>query len=119
MLDAKELDVEIAQREIGPATMQTVEQLALLYIVRDHLYPQGKEPTTEPPAAPRSQPEPYYAEYSGAPELPPDASEFLELAYSVPLDALVDIMDEHMEAVRMLYPKEYNAVLRRLDDARA
>jgi len=29
---------------------------------------------------------------------------------------LLEVMDEHMECVRLIYPKEYAAIMRRLND---
>lgn len=34
------------------------------------------------------------------------------------IDDLLDVLDEHMEAIAVLYPREYEKILRELDEVR-
>lgn len=88
----------------------TCRTLAALYTIQDHMYPD---------AAPRTE------TYSGqAPRrsiaLQGDAreavSDFLELAYMVDPDTMLDIIDELMSTVSLLVPRLYDGVMRRLRD---
>ena len=45
-------------------------------------------------------------------------SDFLAACDGVPVDAVLDVLDEHMEAIRVLYPKEFDEILQKLDDNR-
>jgi hypothetical protein len=55
--------------------------------------------------------------YSMSPE-PVDTggSEFVRAARKAGMPRLLDVLDEHMDCVRALYPKEYAAIMRRLED---
>ena len=77
-------------------TKKEAEELALLYIVRDHL----------------SDVEPRDSGYSFAAD--DDSTPFIAAAKKVPTPALISIMDEHMKCVEIMFPKEYDAVLERL-----
>ena len=90
------VDIETIEREInelearGDTTYSLCERLAWLYIVRDHLLPERED-------AGETQ------NLSG--------SEFLEVASGVSYPMLMRILDEHMEALRLVQPKEYEAVI--------
>lgn len=43
-------------------------------------------------------------------------SEFAAVARAAGMSRLLEVLDEHMECVKVLYPKEYAAVIRRLKD---
>lgn len=90
------VDLETVEREINKleATRDTTyalcQRLSWLYVVRDHLLPSaGKEEVT--------------GRLSG--------SEFLEACSNVPYKALLGVIDEHLETVRVLYPKSYSALV--------
>lgn len=94
MLDMDEVQREIARLENGETTYTAVERLALLYVVRDH-----------------SEGEPRTGGYAYASE---PQSEFIAAFQSVPMEKALQVMDEHMDAIKLLYPKEYAAVLRKI-----
>lgn len=94
------IDLETIEREIQEieatrdTTYKTCERLAWLYIVRDHLRPMAI------PSDHRTQ------TISG--------SEFLEAASNVSYPALMGILDEHMSALAVVNPKQYQAVMQRI-----
>lgn len=104
IVNYEEIDREIARLESEPTTYASCERLAILYNVRNN----AKERRLTRPEAHRVQ-----QEYSFAPA-PANASEFVLACSSVPAEDAFRILDAHMDAVRVLYPKEYDAVLRKL-----
>lgn len=93
------IDLETIKREIneiearGDTTYSICERLAWLYICRDHLEPQDN--------APRITGSMY-------------GSEFVEAASNVDYDKLMEILDEHMQAIRIVHSKEYDSVLTKI-----
>ena len=99
MLDMDEINREIDNLEHGKTTYGTIERLALLYAVRDHA-----QSTTSPV-------EPLLYSYA---ENPP--SEFIAAFSGAEMPYALEVLDEHMDGVRILYPKEYAQVIRKLNN---
>ena len=55
----------------------------------------------------------YAAAYSTAAE---PQSDFVVAASSVPFGGLMQVLDEHMNAIKLVYPKEYELVMRKISD---
>lgn len=96
------VSLEIIEREINElltheTTYAVCERLCWLYTVRNNL----RAPST------RSDMEQGLTEALSG-------SEFLESASDVPYPPLMKILDEHMTALRVVQPKEYNAVMDRI-----
>lgn len=112
-MDLNEINAEIAKLEAGGTNYAVCEKLACLYTVRDGLQ-NGREPErvrkVEEYSYSASNPRQIVA---GEPQ-----TEFEQAAYSVPVDVLISVMNEHMEAIRAIYPKEYTAVVERLKSER-
>lgn len=107
-MDLNEINAEIAKLEAGGTNYAVCEKLACLYTVRDGLQ-NGREPE-------RVRKVEEYSYASNPRQIVADEpqSEFSQAAYNVPADVLISVMDEHMEAIRAIYPKEYAAVVERL-----
>lgn len=100
MLDLDDINQTIAELEVGKTTFQNCEKLAALLTVRNHLMQKdGAEPL------------PAYS-MASAP-----ASEFLEAFTSAPVETALSVLDEHMNAIKVVAPREYAAVLRKLAEA--
>lgn len=97
MIDLQEIEDEIARLEHGKTTYSACEKLSILYAVQDRMK-RGEEPAP-------------VAQYSFAAS---PSSEFIEVASAAPIDGLLRVLDEHMESIQILYPKEYSEVLRRI-----
>jgi hypothetical protein len=41
-------------------------------------------------------------------------SEFVEAASAAPFGGLMEVLDEHMSAIKLAYPKEYELVMRKI-----
>ena len=95
MISIDELNKTILDLETNrDTTYATCERLAWLYIVRDHLTQKmSKEPLT----------------LAGE-------SEFLMAVNGKCGDAVWKIMDELMDAVKMLHPRVYESVIKKLND---
>lgn len=96
-MDVREIERQIHNLEAGQTTYAACEKLAQLYVVRDHLVGQDV-------AVPQVR----------ALDVPPE-SEFLSHISGKDQDSVWRVIDEHMQAVQALYPKEYAAVLKRID----
>lgn len=90
MIDVGVIEDEIAAIEAeDETTYETCERLACLYIVRDHIKAKSDADKSE-------------------------ASEFLALAVGVPIQDLMKVIDEHMEAMKIVYPSEYSAIVSKI-----
>lgn len=93
MIDLETIEREIDELEArGSTTYALCERLSWLYVVRDHLLPPKQDTITNPIGG----------------------SDFLDAASGVPYSQLMKVIDEHMEAVKVVYPKEYESVLARI-----
>ncbi len=107
-LTEKEVSAEIAIREANPLNRASLNDLAALYIVRDHM--DGSQPR-------------YDAGYSRAAEpLPPPEtageygrSDFLRAIAGKDLERLWLIVDELMDSLQAVNEKVYNGVMRKIN----
>ena len=96
------VSLETVEREIdeieahGKTTYSICERLAWLYIVRDHLRPQARDAETQRLAG----------------------SEFVEACGGVSYPALMSVLDEHMEALKVVQPREYESLMGRIRSLR-
>ena len=94
MLSLEEVERTILDLEKRDTTYATCERLAWLYIVHDHL--------TQRIVQEKSR----AAEMEGSP--------FLAACSGAEITEILRVVNEHMEAVRVIYPKEYEAVIRKI-----
>ena len=94
MLSLEEVERTILELEKRDTTYATCERLAWLYIVHDHLTQRIVQ------------------EKARAAEM--DGSPFLAACSGAEIAEILRVMNEHMEAVRVIYPKEYEAVVKRI-----
>ena len=91
MIDLETIEREICELEArGDTTYSICERLSWLYVVRDHLRPVREEARTTQDL---------------------HGSEFLEAASGVSYPALMRILDDHMSALQVVQPKEYESVM--------
>lgn len=86
-MDLIEINDEIEDLEQSETTWQNIEKLAWLYIIKNNL-----------------------KEYS----YDSKDSEFLQACQNVDVVPLLNLLDEHMEVVKILHPKEYRALISRI-----
>lgn len=103
MLTERDLRETIEEcRAVKKPTAATCQLMASCYTILDHLFPEMPR-SVEPPVQMYSM--------ASAPE-----SEFAEAAIKAGRERTLEVLDEHMECIRALYPKEYKAVLRMLGE---
>lgn len=106
-MDIDEINTHIHKLKCGSTDWQSVEKLAALCTVRDELE-EAHAPETQIQAL---QPATYAAAYSTAAE---PQSDFVAAASAVPFSGLMKVLDEHMNAIKLVYPKEYELVIRKI-----
>lgn len=89
-------------------TASTCQLMASCYTILDHLFPASSRPADDIPIQLYSM--------SPSPDDSGSGNEFEKAAKSAGMARLLGVLDEHMECVRALYPKEYDAIIRRLED---
>lgn len=90
-MDIQEINVEIEKLEQSETNYQNCSKLAVLYSIRDHYRDNTK-----------------MARYSYG------SSEFLLTVSEAPMDGVLNILDEHMDAIQLLHPKEYTALINKI-----
>ena len=94
MINLDIIEREILELELRKDTTYAVcERLAWLYIVRDHLVGDGD---------------------AVRPRQSVGGTEFLDLCTKVPYAALMGVLDEHMSALSVVQPKEYESIMAKL-----
>lgn len=94
MIDLETIEREIDDLEHREASYKLCQRLSWLYTVRDHLVAKMYPPDGK--TALKSA-------LSG--------SEFLDAANGKPYEDVLKVVDEHLETIRMLYPKTYSALV--------
>lgn len=109
-MDIVEINEHIRKLKCEETNWQSVEKLAALCAVRNELSEaESRENSPDP------QPEPVmHMEYSTRSQEP--QSDFVAAASSVPFGGLMQVLDEHMKAIKLVYPKEYELVMRKISD---
>ena len=94
MISRKDLEVAVKELVNSPPTYQTCAKLADLYVILDHL-------------------DDGYSEKVSHREI---RSEFLKATEGKKIDAVMDVMDELMDATQVLSPRLYENVIMRIRD---
>lgn len=113
MIDLRELNETIDELKRSGSTIGAAEKLALLYIARDHMEQETRS-AFDPVERGYSQaaaPEPSVADVE-------PKSAFLAACNGVPVEDLLKVLDEHMSAIFVLYPKEHEMIIRKLEEKR-
>ena len=94
MTDLEIIEREIDRLEAKETTYYVCSRLATLYTVRDHLRPQA----------------------SGDSALLPKmgGSDFLTSVSGKSCKDVLKVIDEHLETIKLLYPKTYSGVVQRI-----
>lgn len=102
MLTERDLLETIEECRVAKPTAATCKLMASCYIILDHLFPDTSRSV-----------DPLAQMYSMA--VAPD-SEFVQAAIAAGMDRTLEVLDEHMECIRALYPKEYRVLLKMLSE---
>lgn len=114
MLDAREIDIEIARLEYGESSYPAYAKLADLYTIRNQMRrAEGAEESE------------YNSSHSAAPAPPstpaesvPDSgdSDFFRLAAGKNLGAVLNVLDELLETLKITNPRVYASVMRKIQN---
>ena len=109
MLDAKEIDIEIARLEYGESSYPAYAKLANLYTIRNQMnHKEHTEYDHEYSAAPAAvEYDPMVAQYG-------DSEFLISIAGKHPAD-MWGIMDDLMDTLRVANPRVYNGVMRKIN----
>jgi hypothetical protein len=99
VIDLETIEREISELEARQPSYKACERLSWLYIVRDHLREKIYPPDGK--AAIKSS-------LSG--------SEFLDAANGKPYEDVMKVVDEHLETIRLLYPKTWEGIIQRIKE---
>jgi hypothetical protein len=99
VIDLETIEREISELEARQPSYKACERLSWLYIVRDHLREKIYPPDGK--AAIKSA-------LSG--------SEFLDAANGKPYEDVMRVVDEHLETIRLLYPKTWEGIIQRIKE---
>lgn len=94
MISIEQIEGEISALEEEKPTHVIMQKLANLYIVRDHM-------TIKPELAPDVAYVPVQR----------SQSEFMTICSGKNVEAVLETLDGHMSAIKILYPKEYNKII--------
>lgn len=94
-------------RAMRKPTASACQLMAACYTILDHLLPESSRSVDSVPVQ----------MYSIATEpVETGGSEFVRAARKAGITRLLAVLDEHMDCVRALYPREYTAIIQRLQD---
>ena len=91
-----DIEREIERLEHAEPTWENIEKLAMLYIVSDKSDSQPKTVGVVPKVG---------------------SDEFARACKGVEIEPLMQILSEHFQAIKVLHPKEYQAVLDKIRSA--
>ena len=109
-MDIDEINEHIRKLKCEETSWQSVNKLAALCTVRNELEEKQAPAEMQTQALP---PTSHPAAYSTKAN---PQSDFVAAASSVPFGGLMQVLDEHMKAIKLVYPKEYELVMRKISD---
>lgn len=113
MIQIEEIDMAIKEHESGANTYANCERLAWLYIIRDHM----KEGHQDKPAEHREHTEEPYNPNAPSDHIKNDGnSDFFKAINGKDTKKVISVMDELMEALQLIQPRMYDAVLIKIKD---
>lgn len=119
MIDLREIEETIEQLKREGSTVAQAQKLALLYIARDHMLEEDAKTAPVIPAASYAAAPPDLADDAPVvPDYTEDASEFLQACAGRDVRDVLGVVDQHMEAIRIVYPKQYAIILQMLAEIR-
>ena len=113
MIDLREINETIEDIRRKGRTVNDAVTLAMMYIARDHME-RDEMPAQMAHDGARAA-EPVTVKETPNRIQTRGTSRFLAACDGLEVGKVLELMDEHMEAIRVLYPREYEAIVRRLD----
>lgn len=98
-MSVAEIEAEIKSLEQGDTNWQNIQRLAWLYTVHDHMISHDNTVV--------SRVRDVMPEFND--------SEFGKVIAGKDISKIADVLSEHMDIVKVLHPKEYSAVCKRIE----
>lgn len=95
MITLEDLNAEIESAENAEPSYSGIERLASMYAVRNEIMKNRQSDSLKP------------VKVAG--------SEFLDACSGVDMVSLLAILDEHMDAIKILHPREYMALIEKIN----
>lgn len=108
MLSELEIDREIESCQQQPITLKQVEALAMLYIVKDHMYPAPAAKQARETARTAAEPSESNTVHAFG------ATEFIRAIDGKPARQVWSIVDDAIDMLKVVQPKAYDSILSRL-----
>lgn len=105
MINLGIIDGEIASLKEKQTSYDVIERLAWLYIVKDHL---GDNSTAQHVVVAKT------ASIEPTQPVSATASDFVRVASEKDSVKLIKVLDEHMEVIKFMHPKEYTALMEKI-----
>lgn len=105
MINLGIIDGEIASLEEKKTSYDVIERLAWLYIVKDHLCDNS---TVNPVAVAKT------TSIEPIEPVSASASDFIRVASGKDKAKLIKVLDEHMEIIKFMHPKEYASLMEKI-----
>jgi hypothetical protein len=110
MITEKDLRAAIAECQgARNPNASTCIKLAAFYTILNNLYPEQREKAVDAGYSTM----PSYDEY--LPQINTE-SEFMNVCSQKDVLAVLGVLDEHMEAIKLLYPKEYDSIIEKIKE---
>ena len=111
MLDAREIDIEIARLEYGESSYPAYAKLADLYTIRNQMRREESAAEIESGYSAAAPPE-------TASDVFPEIgdSDFFRLAAGKNLGAVLGVLDELLETLKITNPRAYASVMRKIQN---
>ena len=109
MITEKDLRAAIAECQgARNPNANTCIKLAAYYTILNTLYPEKQNPVDVGYST-----MPSYDEY--VPQIR-SKSEFMNVCSQKEIETVLEVLDEHMEAIKLLYPKEYDSIIEKIKE---
>ncbi len=106
MIEEKDLIEAIAECQgTRSPNANTCIKLAAYYTILNNLYPKTEEVSY-----------PSIVEKQAKIPLISNESEFMDICSSKEIKSVLEVLNEHFEAIKLLYPKEYESVIEKIKD---
>lgn len=97
MIDLDMIEAEIDRLELRPTSFYSCRRLSTLYNVRDHILADR-----------------YPKDVNAGLKSSLSGSDFLDAANGKPYEDVMKAIDEHLETLRLVYPKTYDGLVQRI-----
>ena len=108
MITEKDLRAAIAECQgARNPNATTCIKLAAFYTILNNLYPEQKEEAVDAGYSTMPSYDSYLPQIN-------TGSEFMDVCSQKEITAVLEVLNEHMDAIKLLYPKEYDSIIEKI-----